>query len=160
MTIVINIPVEARPKKNNPRILWKKADKPFQIKFGKWVACEIGYRPMIIPSEGNEEFETAIMPYFKEVLKTTGIINYPINVQAIYYRSSKHKIDLSNLHEALHDSMVKSGLILDDNRDIIAGHDGSRVFYDKFNPRIEITITEMKDYVQWNDTKNKQGRLF
>lgn len=160
MAIVINIPVEARPKKNNPRILWKKADKPFQIKFGKWVACEIGYRPMIIPSEGNEEFETAIMPYFKEVLKTTGIINYPINVQAIYYRSSKHKIDLSNLHEALHDAMVKAGLILDDNRDIIAAHDGSRVFYDKFNPRIEITITEMKDYVQWNDTKNTQGRLF
>ena len=160
MAIVINIPVEARPKKNNPRILWKKADKPFQIKFGKWVACEIGYRPMIIPSEGNEEFETAIMPYFKEVLKTTGIINYPINVQAIYYRSSKHKIDLSNLHEALHDAMVKAGLILDDNRDIIAAHDGSRVFYDKFNPRIEITITEMKDYVQWNDTQNTQRRLF
>ena len=160
MTIDIIIPVEARTKKNNPRILWKKADKPFQIKFGKWVACEIGYRPMIIPSEGNEEFETAVIPYFKEVLKTTGIINYPINIKALYYRSSKRRVDLSNLHEALHDAMVKSGLILDDNRDIIAAHDGSRVYYDKFNPRIEITITELKDYAQWNNTKDSQGRLF
>lgn len=159
MAIVINIPVEPRPKKNNPRILWKKSDKPFEIKFGKYVACSIGYRPVIIPSERNEEFEAAILPYFYEVLKTTGIINYPINVQAHYYRSTKHKIDLSNLHEALHDAMVKSGLILDDNRDIIAGHDGSRVFFDKFNPRIEITITELKDYAQWNDTKNVQQKL-
>ena len=160
MAIVITIPVEARPKKNSPRILWKKADKPFQIKFGKYVACEIGYRPMIIPSEGNEEFEAAVIPYLYEVKKTTGVINYPINVKAVYYRSSKHRIDLSNLHEALHDAMTKSGLILDDNRDIIAGHDGSRVYFDKFNPRIEITIEEMKDYDQWNNTKDVQKGLF
>lgn len=159
MAIVITIPVEARPKKNSPRILWKKADKPFQIKFGNYVACEIGYRPMIIPSQGNEEFEAEVLPYLYEVKKTTGIINYPINVKAVYYRSSKRKIDLSNLHEALHDAMTKIGLILDDNRDIIAGHDGSRVFYDKLNPRIEITIEEMKDYEQWNNTKDTQRRL-
>ena len=159
MAIVITIPVEARPKKNSPRILWKKADKPFQIKFGNYVVCEIGYRPMIIPSQGNEEFEAEVLPYLYEVKKTTGIINYPINVKAVYYRSSKRKIDLSNLHEALHDAMTKIGLILDDNRDIIAGHDGSRVFYDKLNPRIEITIEEMKDYEQWNNTKDTQRRL-
>lgn len=159
MTIDIIIPVEARPKKNNPRILWKKADKPFEIKFGKYTACKIGYRPMIIPSEGNEEFETAITPYFKEVIKSTGVINYPVNVKALYYRSSKRKIDLSNLHEALHDAMVKSGLLLDDNRDIVASTDGSMVLYDNFNPRIEITITELTDYVQWNDTKNVQQKL-
>jgi hypothetical protein len=55
--------------------------------------------------------------------------------------------------------MVKSGLIIDDNRDIIAGHDGSRVFHDKINPRIELEIKELKNYVQWQDTKNTQQKL-
>ena len=55
--------------------------------------------------------------------------------------------------------MVKSGLILDDNRDIIAAHDGSRVFHDKHNPRIEITISEMKEYTPWNPTNIKQEKL-
>lgn len=55
--------------------------------------------------------------------------------------------------------MVKSGLILDDNRDIIAGHDGSRVYHDKFNPRIEIEIANMQDYTQWNDTQSVQQKL-
>lgn len=158
--IQLIIPVEPRPKKNGSRILWKKTDKPFQIKIGKWVAEQINFRPLIIPSEGNENFEKAIIPYFLEVLKTTGVINYPINLQAIYYRGTKHRIDLTNLHEALHDAMTKSGLILDDNRDIIGGTDGSRVFYDKFNPRIEITITELTDYPQWNNTKDIQKGLF
>ena len=56
--------------------------------------------------------------------------------------------------------MVKAGLILDDNRDIVAGHDNSRVYHDKFNPRIEIRITPIVDYQQWNDTTTKQERLF
>ena len=55
--------------------------------------------------------------------------------------------------------MVKSDLLLDDNRDLIAGTDGSRVFYDKIHPRIEIKITEMKDYTQWNDTTSKQLKI-
>lgn len=66
---------------------------------------------------------------------------------------------MSNLLNAIDDAMVKSGLILDDNRDIIAAHDGSRVFHDKFNPRIEILITEMKNYSQWSDTTTEQKSL-
>ena len=56
--------------------------------------------------------------------------------------------------------MVKSELILDDNRDIIASHDGSRVYHDKFNPRIEIEITKQENYTQWKDTQTKQHKLF
>ena len=77
-----------------------------------------------------------------------------------FYVSKKLKYDLTNLLEAVDDAAVKSGFIADDNRDIIAGHDGSRVFYDKYNPRIEITITEMADYVQWKPTNVEQQNLF
>ena len=160
MGIKFIIEGEPRPKKNKPRIIWKKSEKPFEIKFGKYVVMRIPYRPMIISSKGYEEFSNEVLCQLASVKKQMGVINYPVNVEALYYRSTKHKVDLSNLNEALHDAMVESGLLLDDNRDIVAGHDGSRVFYDKYNPRIEITITELKDYEQWNNTKDEQRRLF
>ena len=48
----------------------------------------------------------------------------------------------TNLLEAIDDIMVKAGLLVDDNFTIIQSHDGSRVFYDKNNPRTEIRITK------------------
>jgi hypothetical protein len=44
------------------------------------------------------------------------------------------------LHEALHDIMSNSGLISDDNCNIIVSTDGSEVRYDKDFPRTEIRI--------------------
>jgi Holliday junction resolvase RusA-like endonuclease len=55
------------------------------------------------------------------------------------------KCDLTNLLEAIDDVLVKAGVIEDDNYTIIASHDGSRVHYDKENPRTEIIITEVKN---------------
>ena len=56
-----------------------------------------------------------------------------------------HRVDLGNLHAATDDILVKSGVLQDDNSNIVAGHDGSRVLYDKENPRVEIEITEMEE---------------
>ena len=62
---------------------------------------------------------------------------------------TKRRVDLTNLLEAVDDMLVKAGVLADDNRDIVAGHDGSRVYYDKDNPRIEIDITSETNYTQW-----------
>ena len=70
-------------------------------------------------------------------------IDYPINLKAVYYRKTKHRVDLINLHGALHDILIKCGCILDDNCNIIVSTDGSRVYYDKDNPRTEVTITKI-----------------
>ena len=43
--------------------------------------------------------------------------------------------------EALHDIMVKCGTLKDDNAHIIVSTDGSRVLYDKDNPRTEVLLT-------------------
>ena len=51
-------------------------------------------------------------------------------------------IDLTNLNEALHDILVVNGLLVDDNAKIVVSTDGSRVFYDKNNPRTEVYITK------------------
>lgn len=120
----------------------------------------VGGIPRLIPSKQYLQFEKDCQPYFKRVLNQIGQIDYPINLQAIFYVETKWRIDLPNLLNAVDDAMVKSELILDDNRDIIASHDGSRVYHDKFNPRIEIEITRQENYTQWKDTQTKQHKLF
>ena len=56
---------------------------------------------------------------------------------------TKHRVDLVNLLEATCDILVKVNVLEDDNSNIIISHDGSRVLYDKDNPRVEIEIQEI-----------------
>ena len=117
-------------------------------------------RNIIIPSKKYKEFEAECMPFLFQVKTQAGVVDFPVNMAVSFYVSKKLKYDLTNLLEAIDDAAVKSGFIADDNRDIIAGHDGSRVYYDKLNPRIEVTITQMDDYTQWKPTNVLQKGLF
>lgn len=139
--IKFTIPVKPATKKNSGQIITVKG------------------RPILIPSQQYREFERECLPYLNRVRAEAGIVNYPVNLECVFYVETRRRVDLANLLNAIDDAMVKSGLILDDNRDIIAAHDGSRVFHDKHNPRIEITISEMKEYTQWNPTNIKQEKL-
>lgn len=140
--IKFTLPIKPVSKKNHGQIVMR----------GKY--------PIMLPSKQYLQFEKDSLPYFHRVKHQVGVVNYPVNIQCIFYVDARRKVDLSNLLNAVDDAMVKSGLILDDNRDIIAGHDGSRVYHDNINPRIELEIKELKDYVQWKDTKNVQQNLF
>lgn len=140
--IKFTLPIRPATKKNSGQII------------------TVGGIPRLIPSKQYLQFEKDCQPYFKRVLNQIGQIDYPINLQAVFYVETKWRIDLPNLLNAVDDAMVKSELILDDNRDIIASHDGSRVYHDKFNPRIEIEITRQENYTQWKDTQTKQHKLF
>lgn len=55
------------------------------------------------------------------------------------------RCDLTNMLEAIDDVMVKAELLKDDNYNIISAHDGSRVLYDKANPRTEVYIERISD---------------
>ena len=120
----ITIDVNPKTKKNSQRI----------VKCGQYTR--------ILPSKAYVEYEKACKPYLEGHSNLE--IDYPINVKAVYYRKTKHRIDLCNLHEALCDVLVKYGLVADDNANIIETMDGSRVEYDKEWPRTEITITRRK----------------
>lgn len=102
-------------------------------------------RRIPIPSEKYLQFEKDCLKQIKGGQK----IDYPVNIKAIFYRVDRRKVDLTNLLEALDDTLVKAKVIKDDNRNIIAGHDGSRVYYNKENPHIEIEIEKMDNYEQW-----------
>lgn len=102
---------------------------------------------MIIPSKLYKEYEKECLNQIEDKYKQK--IDYPVNVKAIFYCENKRRKDLVNLLEALDDMLVKADVLADDNRDIIASQDGSRVYYDKEMPRIEVEITKVGDYEQW-----------
>lgn len=72
-----------------------------------------------------------------------------MNVKAVFYMNARRKVDLTNLLEACDDILVKYEVLADDNCLIVASHDGSRVFYDKENPRTEIEITPYTGEIAW-----------
>jgi Holliday junction resolvase RusA-like endonuclease len=100
-------------------------------------------QPFICQSDAYIQYEADC------IRQTTGsvkrVLNQRLNVRCIYFMPTLHRVDLGNLHAATDDILVKSGVLEDDNSKIVAGHDGSRVRYDKTNPRVEITITDMEE---------------
>lgn len=117
----INIPIPPRTKKNSQRIVLVKG------------------RPIIMPSSLYKQYEKDCKPFLP---KLDTPIDYPITMKCIYYMPTRRKCDLNNLLEATTDMLTHYGVILDDNYTIVSSHDGSRVYYDKENPRTEITITK------------------
>ena len=104
-------------------------------------------RTLLLPSKKYKEFEDNCLKNISPELKELKI-NKPIHIKAHFYCESRRRIDLTNLLEALDDMLQTAGVIKDDCRDIIASHDGSRVYYDKENPRIEIWITDFQEYYE------------
>ena len=94
-------------------------------------------RPMVIPSKQYREYEKECGWF----VQGKGMnINEPVNVKCVYYMPTRRRVDLTNLMEATHDVLVKYEVLEDDNSKVIRSVDGSRVLYDKENPRTEITI--------------------
>lgn len=99
-------------------------------------------KPFIIPSRQYKEYEKNAMWFIPRPQKPIG---EPVNVRCLFFLPTRRKGDLTNYLEAIDDVMVKGGLLEDDNYTIIQSHDGSRVLYDKNNPRTEILITSVEE---------------
>lgn len=136
MTYRYLIPTAPVSKKNSQRI----------------VTNRITGKPFIIQSPQYVEYETYASYFLRP--KPPNPIDYPVTVRCLFYMPTRRRVDKSNLEAAAHDVLVKYGVLADDNRDIIASTDGSRVYYDKENPRAEITIEPYEgDYEQWRKTE-------
>lgn len=95
----------------------------------------------ISQSKQYKEYEQKagyFIPYKWRMLET------PVNIKCLYYMQTHGNVDLTNLLEATDDILVRYGVIKDDSSKILVSHDGSRVYYDKDDPRVEIEITEVK----------------
>lgn len=114
-----------RTKKNSPRI----------------IAIGRGHR--ILPSKAYMDYAASCSIQLQALGFSRLGISTPVNVACMYFMPTRRKVDLVNLIEATCDILRDNCVVLDDNSDIIVGHDGSRVMYDKNNPRVEIDITEV-----------------
>jgi Holliday junction resolvase RusA-like endonuclease len=102
------------------------------------VSC--GKYHKVLPSKKYMQYQADCMPFLKQLG-----IDYPVNIRAEYYMSTRRVVDLVNLHEALCDVLVHYGTLKDDNSRIVAAMDGSRVLYDKANPRTEVYIEKLEE---------------
>lgn len=105
----------------------------------KCPTCHRGDRTVPLPSKAYKTYEKTA-GWFLQGARGLNI-NTPINLKCLYYMPTQQDVDLANLLEATCDMLVKYNVIEDDKSKIVASHDGSRVLYDKDNPRTEITIS-------------------
>lgn len=117
----ILIPITPTTKKNHQQIIKAKG------------------RYMVIPSPQYKKYEKECGQY---IPKLESPIDYPINLECRFYMPTRRPCDITNLLQAVCDILVKYGVIADDNYKIVASVDGTRVDYDKEEPRTEITITQ------------------
>lgn len=122
----ITIPVVPRSKKNSQRIIINPRTK----------------RPMIIQSKLYDNYERECGKFLKEYKSS---IDYNINLKIEFYVPDKRKRDIANYVEAIQDILVKYEILKDDNHNIVTSLDGTRMYIDKLNPRVEIEITKMEE---------------
>lgn len=120
---------DPRTKKNSPQILYRGVQCPL---------CHKGQAPFVAPSKVYKEYEQRAL--WQLTPKPKQPIQQPVTVRCLFYMKTKRKVDLNNLLEAACDILVVGRVLADDNSDIVVSHDGSRVLYDKSNPRVEIYI--------------------
>ena len=64
-----------------------------------------------MPSKAYEKYEKECKSYMPNVESP---IDYPVNIKAIYHMPTSRKVDLINLHEALHDILVHYHVLADE----------------------------------------------
>lgn len=139
MSIKITIPLAPVSKKNSQRILInRKTGNPF-----------------VMPSVKYERYQKEA-GFFLGYQKAGKVADYPVNVKCLFYMPTRRRVDLTNLLEAADDILVHYGIVADDDYSHIVAHDGSRVLYDKTNPRTEIEISHLnaEQINEWRNYEN------
>lgn len=132
--ISIIIPLEPITKKNHQEILKNRTT-------GKH---------FVSPSKQYKQYARDAMwyltnPFYNEAIMRGRAIDFPVSVKCLFYVSTFKDCDLTNLLESIDDILVGAGILTDDSYKVLNNHDGSRVLYDKENPRTEIYIEVIED---------------
>lgn len=122
------IPIKPRTKKNHAQLVTLKTG-----------------RQVLLPSKSYKEFEKEVVEWVENNFRNLQPINSSINLCCHFYKDKSFRSDLVGYLQAIQDALVKAGLLEDDNHEIVTTTDGSQVFLDKQNPRIEVEITFRKE---------------
>lgn len=96
-------------------------------------------KKVVIYSKAYQEWKNNILQILNQY-KYKKKIAYPIILECHFYVKDLRIRDISALYEGIQDCMVSAQILVDDNCQIVIGHDGSRVFLDRKNPRTEVSI--------------------
>lgn len=129
------------PEKENEVLVRLVIQGPPRTKKNSMRIIQIAGKPRLIPSTHYEQFSKDCLWQIPSSARLG--IDTPVNVKCLYYMPTRRRVDMVNLLEATCDILVDAGVIADDNSNIVAGHDGSRVLYDKLNPRTELEISRL-----------------
>ena len=100
-------------------------------------------KPFITPSTKYKQYRRDFLIQALQ-FRPKQPIDSEICITALYYMPTKRRVDITNLMNATHDLLQDAKIIADDSSKIVKSVDGSRVLYDKENPRVEIIISEYK----------------
>ena len=100
-----------------------------------------GGRPRVIPSKAYKEYAKVFMVQVPAMARQK--LDVPQNLRCTYYMQTRRRVDLNNLLAATADLLVQAGVLEDDNADIVYSLDGSRVSYDKNEPRVVVELIPM-----------------
>lgn len=134
MMLHYTIPLDPRTKKNHQRIAGSGQRCP---------ACRRYLRQYVLQSKQHDAYKAKAGRFLHP--KPDEPISCPVQVKYLFYMQTRRIVDKSGLMQAADDLLVESGILEDDNSRILVSHDGTRVLYDKENPRTEIYITEMEE---------------
>ena len=123
------IPLDPRSKKNAHRISGCGKRCPVCGKYAK---------QFIRNGKSTTDYAFKAVQYLHP--KPPKPIEGPVWLVYKLYTATWHRKDDLNLYEALDDILVSNGILKDDDRKTIRSRDGSRVLYDKENPRAEVYI--------------------
>ena len=120
-------------------ILWQQTIKssPHTKKNSQVIAKHNG-RTFVVQNKLYKKYEKECLNVIEPPEKP---IDEPVNVQMRFFMPTRRRVDLVNLQQACLDILVRAGVLEDDNFNIVYSMDGSRVFYDKTDPRTEIEIS-------------------
>lgn len=128
------IPLDPRTKKNHQMIA---GNGP------KCQTCKKPKKQFIRQGKAHDAYTAEARLFLRPIPERP--IEEPVNVKCLFYMQTRRIVDSLNLLEAVDDLLVEEGILQDDNSRVVVAHDGSRVLYDKANPRTEIEITPMAD---------------
>lgn len=123
------IPLDPRTKKNHQMIAGSGMRCPY---------CNKPARQFIRQGSAHNDYIIAAYPHLTP--KPPAPIAVPVHIKYLFYMKTRRKVDILNLQAATDDLLVLADIIQDDNSSIVKSHDGTRVYYDKENPRTEIYI--------------------
>lgn len=128
------IPLDPRTKKNSLKIAGIGAKCP---------VCKKPARQFVRQSTANDRYNFDAVRFLKG--RPQKPLTGPVCVKYHFYMQTRRRVDECNLTAEADDLLVNAGILADDNAKVLIHHDGTRVFYDKENPRTEIWIYDYKE---------------